>query len=97
LQYPHFLESICLTSYSEHEINILKNSFVSRFTTLSQNDVCIACLLGFARVMQCLFQIPKYMLWNPKVLCDTPERGSACELSSFGHEQYPSDNLNQNN
>jgi hypothetical protein len=25
------------------------------------------------------------------------ERGSACELSSYGHEQYPSDSPNQNN
>jgi len=25
------------------------------------------------------------------------KRGSACKLSSFGHEQYPSNNPNQNN
>jgi len=26
-----------------------------------------------------------------------PKRGNACELSTYGHEQYPLDNLNQNN
>jgi len=26
-----------------------------------------------------------------------PERGSACELNNFGHEQYPFNNPNQNN
>ncbi len=25
------------------------------------------------------------------------KKGNACELSTYGHEQYPSDNLNQNN
>ncbi len=53
LQYLHFLESICLTSYSEHGIRILeKNSFVSWFTILLQNDVGIVCFLGFATAMQ---------------------------------------------
>ncbi len=38
----------------------------------------------------------KYVM-EPKGFMGYLKRGNACELSSFGHEQYPSDNLNQNN
>ncbi len=34
---------------------------------------------------------------EPKEFMGYSKRGSACELNTFGHEQYPSDNLNQNN
>jgi hypothetical protein len=34
---------------------------------------------------------------EPKGFMKYPKRGSACELSTFGHEQYPFDSLNQNN
>jgi len=34
---------------------------------------------------------------EPKGFMGYPRRGSACELSNFGHEQYPSNSLNQNN
>ncbi len=34
---------------------------------------------------------------EPKGFMGYPKRGSACELSTFGHEQYPSDSSNQNN
>ncbi len=34
---------------------------------------------------------------EPKDLMGYLERGSACELNGFKHEQYPSNNLNQNN
>ncbi len=34
---------------------------------------------------------------EPKGFMGYFERGSACELNSFGHEQYPSNSLNQNN
>jgi len=34
---------------------------------------------------------------EPKGFMGYHERGNACELSSFGHEQYPFDSLNQNN
>ncbi len=34
---------------------------------------------------------------EPKGFMGYFEKGSACELNSFRHEQYPSDTLNQNN
>jgi len=34
---------------------------------------------------------------KPNVFLGYFERGIASVLNSFGHEQYPSDNLNQNN
>ncbi len=34
---------------------------------------------------------------EPKGFMGYLERGNACELNSFGHEQYPFDSLNQNN
>ncbi len=34
---------------------------------------------------------------EPKGFMKYLERGSACELNSLRHEQYPFDNLNQNN
>jgi hypothetical protein len=34
---------------------------------------------------------------EPKGFIGYLERGSACELNSLSHEQYPFDNLNQNN
>ncbi len=34
---------------------------------------------------------------EPKGFMGYLKRGSACELSTSKHEQYPSNNLNQNN
>jgi hypothetical protein len=34
---------------------------------------------------------------EPKGFMGYPKRGSACELSTSMHEQYPFDSLNQNN
>ncbi len=34
---------------------------------------------------------------EPKGFMGYLEGGSACELSSYGHEDYPSNSLNQNN
>ncbi len=34
---------------------------------------------------------------EPKGFMGYPKRGSACELNSYGHEQYPSYNMDQNN
>ncbi len=34
---------------------------------------------------------------EPKGFMGYPKKGSACELNSFGHEQYPFDYPNQNN
>ncbi len=34
---------------------------------------------------------------EPKGFMGYLKRGSACELNNFGHEQFPFDNLNQNN
>jgi hypothetical protein len=53
----------------------------------------IACFLGFVGVMQ---YPPKFQ----NICYGTQrsyERGNACELNSYEHEQYPFDSLNQNN
>ncbi len=34
---------------------------------------------------------------EPNGFMGYPKRGSACELGSYKHEQYPSDSPNQNN
>jgi len=34
---------------------------------------------------------------EPNVFMGYLERGNACSLSCFGHEQYPFNSLNQNN
>jgi hypothetical protein len=34
---------------------------------------------------------------EPNVSMGCPEKGIACSLNPFKHEQYPSNNLNQNN
>jgi hypothetical protein len=46
--------------------------------------------------MQYPTNFKKYVM-EPKGFMGYFERGNACELNSFGHEQYPSDNPNQNN
>jgi hypothetical protein len=54
----------------------------------------IAFFLGFGMVMQYFY---KYIM-EPKRFLIYANRGIACALSSdFGHEQYPLDNLLQNN
>jgi hypothetical protein len=70
--------------------------FVSWFTILLQNDVGIAFLIGFARVMQNPPNSKIYVM-EPKGFMGYLERGIACEFNSYGHEQYPFDNLFQNN
>ncbi len=40
------------------------------------------------------FPNSKRYVMEPKGFMGYPERGSACELSSFGHEQYPYDSPN---
>ncbi len=34
---------------------------------------------------------------EPKGFMGYPKRGNAYELNSYGHEEYPSNNQNQNN
>ncbi len=34
---------------------------------------------------------------EPNIFLGYPKRGIACSLNPFGHEQYPSDSLDQNN
>jgi hypothetical protein len=63
---------------------------------LSQNGVGIAFLLSFIRVMQYVSKFQNIFM-EPKGFIEYPKRGISCELSSFGHEQYPFDNLNQSN
>jgi len=46
--------------------------------------------------MQYPTNFKKYVM-EPKGFMGYFERGNACELNSFGYEQYPSDNPNQNN
>jgi hypothetical protein len=62
---------------------------------LTQNDANIVCFLSFVRAMH-LPNSKRYVM-EPKSFMGYLKRGSACELSSYGHEQYPFDNLNQNN
>jgi hypothetical protein len=50
-------------------------------------------LLGLFSTLQ---NFKKYVM-EPKGFIGYLEKGSACELSSFGHEQDPFNNLNQNN
>jgi len=58
--------------------------------------VGIAFLLGFARLCNTLPN-SKIFVMKPKGFMGYSKRGNACELSIFGHEQYPFDNPNQNN
>jgi len=58
--------------------------------------VGIIFLIGFARAMQYPSKFQKYVI-EPKGFMGYPKRGSACELNSYRHEQYPSNGLNQNN
>jgi hypothetical protein len=63
---------------------------------LSQNDVGIIFLLGFVKAMQypSKFQM---ICYGANGFMGYLKRCSACELSISGHEQYPSNNPNQNN
>ncbi len=63
---------------------------------LSQNDVDIIFLLSFAKGLQYPSKFQRYVM-EPKSFMGYLKRGTACELSSYGHEQYPFDNSNQNN
>ncbi len=62
---------------------------------LSQNDANITCFLGFAKAMH----IPnsKRYVMERKGFMGYLKKGSACKLSSYGHEQYFFNSLNQNN
>jgi len=63
---------------------------------LSQNDVGITFLLSFARVMQYPSKFQN-ICYGAQRFCGIPKEGSARELSTSRHEQYPSDSPNQNN
>ncbi len=54
-------------------------------------------LLAFYVGLCNTFLNSKIYVMEPKGLMGYPKRGSACELSSFRHEQYPSNSPNQNN
>jgi hypothetical protein len=56
----------------------------------------IAFFLGFGRAMQYPFKFQIYVM-EPKGFFEYLKRGIVNALSSYGHEQYPSDNLHQNN
>ncbi len=73
LQYLHFLEPICLASYNEHGIIIIFKYLVSWFMTLLQ---------GLCNT----FSNSKRYVMEPKGFMGYPNRSSACELSSYGHE-----------
>jgi hypothetical protein len=55
--------------------------------------VCLLGLLGLRNT----FPISKKYVMVPKGFMGYPERGSACELNSSRHEEYPSNSSNQNN
>jgi hypothetical protein len=63
---------------------------------LLQNDVDIAFIIGFARVMQYLSKFQK-ICYGAQRFMKYPKMGNACELNTFGHQQYPSNSMNQNN
>jgi hypothetical protein len=56
----------------------------------------ITFLLGFLRLCNTLLGFFKYVM-EPKGFLIYPNRGIACALSNFGHKQYPSNTLDQNN
>jgi hypothetical protein len=51
----------------------------------------IVFFVGFGKVIQ----VSKDMLWNP-ILLEYPTWGTMGVLNSFGHEQYPSNGVDQN-
>ncbi len=61
-----------------------------------QYDVVIAFLLGFGKAMQYPSQFQK-ICYEAQRIFKIRKDGNACALSSFGHEEYPIDSLNQNN
>ncbi len=55
--------------------------------------VSLKVLVGICYTFTCA----KRYVMEPNVFMGYCKRGIASVLSSFGHEQYPSHNLNQNN
>ncbi len=97
LQYPHLLESIYMAWYIEHGINIFKNIIL--FHGLWYYCKMMQVMLSFKVLLGLCNTLPKFKRYvmEPKGFMGCLERGNACELTSFGHEQYPSDSPNQNN
>ncbi len=56
----------------------------------------ISFLVGFGRVTQYPSMCQK-INYGTNVFLGYIKRGIACSLNLFGHEQYPFDNLDQNN
>ncbi len=61
-----------------------------------QYDVVIVFLLGFGKAMQYPSQFQK-IWYEAQQIFKIRKDGNACALNSFGHEEYPTDSLNQNN
>ncbi len=63
---------------------------------IQQND---ASMLSFQVLLGRCNTLPnsKIYVMEPKGFMNYFEKGSSCELNSFRHEQYPFNNLNQNN
>jgi hypothetical protein len=57
---------------------------------------CEYCFPSKLRLSNTLPNSKRYVM-EPKGFMGYPKRGNACELNSFEHQQYPFDNLNQNN
>jgi hypothetical protein len=83
----------CLVWYSEHGISIFKKIlFVSQFTIMWVL-LSFWVLLGLCNT----FPNSKRHVIEPKGFMGYLKRGNACELNTSGHEQYLSNNSNQNN
>jgi len=80
----------------EHE-KYPSNSVDPWYLIIKYPNKGIGFFVCFGRATQYPFHVSKYMLWNPMYLWDTLQRGNACSLNLFGHEQYLSNSLDQNN
>jgi hypothetical protein len=56
----------------------------------------ITFILGFGRVMQYPSKFQK-ICYETQRISRIHKESNACAWSSFGHEEYPIDSLNQNN
>ncbi len=55
--------------------------------------ISLLILVGLHNTLPCV----KRRVMEPNEIMGFPKKGIACFLSRFGHEQYPSNSLDQNN
>ncbi len=56
----------------------------------------LVSLLVFIRLCNTLPHVKRYVM-EPNVFLGYPKKGISCLVSHFKHEQYPSNNMDQNN